>query len=85
MLAPAHLADVDKTLYAGLYLYECTVVGHYNHATLDVVANLEVGVEVIPGMRHELLDTEGDTLLLVVEVDDNDLDVLVEFDNLVRI
>ena len=36
-------------------------------------------------MRSELLQTEGNALLLVVEVEDNDIDLLVEFDNLVWI
>ncbi len=85
VLAPAHLAYVDKTLYAGLYLYERTVVCHNDNFAVNMVADLEVGIKIIPGMGHELLETEGDTLLLVVEVDDNDLDVLVELDNLAGI
>ena len=32
-------------------------------------------------MGLELLETEGDALLLVVEVEDNDIELLVEFDN----
>lgn len=85
VLAPAHLADVDEAFDAGLNLDERTVVGHYHYAALDVVAHLEVGVEVVPGMGHELLDAERDALLLVVEVDDDHLDVLVELNDLMRV
>ncbi len=50
-----------------------------------MVAHLEVGVEAVPGMRLELLESEGDALLLVVEIEDNDLDVLVELYHLARV
>ena len=80
--APAHFGDVDETLYAGLNLYECAVVSDDHDLTLDDVANLEVGIESIPGMRAELLETESDALLGVVEVEDDDIDLLVELDNL---
>ena len=33
-------------------------------------------------MRSELLETQGDTFLVVVEVEDDDLDLLVQFDHL---
>ena len=36
-------------------------------------------------MWSELLQTESDTTLLIVEVEDNNIDLLVELDNLVRI
>ena len=36
-------------------------------------------------MRSELLQAESDTLLLVVEVEDNNVDLLVELYNLLRI
>ncbi len=50
-----------------------------------MVANLELCVKSIPRMRSELLQAEGDTLLLIVEVEDNDVDLLIKCDNLVRI
>ena len=81
VLAPRHLADVDEAFDAGGNLEECAVVGHDNHAALDLVANLEVGVESVPGMGHELLDAQSDALLLVIEVEDNDVELLVKLDN----
>ncbi len=35
-------------------------------------------------MRGKLLETEGDALLLLVEVKDNDLDLLIEGNDLLR-
>ena len=82
VLAPAHLADVDETLDTGDNLDESTVVGDDDNFTLDVVAFLEVGIQSIPGVRSELLETEGDAALGLVEVENDDVDLLVELDNL---
>ncbi len=64
MLAPGHLAHVDKTFHAGGDFEECAVVCHYDYAALDFVAHFEVGVQCVPGMGHELLETKSDALLL---------------------
>ena len=85
MLAPRHLGYVDKALYTGLYLNECTIVGDDNNLAFHVVAHLQVRVESIPWVRSELLQTECYALLLVVEVKDNDVDLLVELNHLVGI
>lgn len=50
-----------------------------------MVADLEVLVEAIPWVRGELLQTEGNALLLLVEVEDNDIDLLIKLHYLVRI
>ena len=85
MLAPAHFADVDQALNAGLHFNESAIVSHNDNFTLDMIADFEVGVKVVPRMGSKLLDAESDTLLLVVEVEDNDLDILVEFHHFVGI
>ena len=85
VLAPAHFADVDKTFYTGSDFNECAVVGHHDNLTLHLVANLEVGIEGIPGMGSELLETEGDALLVLIEVEDNDIEALVVADDFVGI
>ena len=61
---------------------ECTVVSHNYNFTLHVVANLQVSIQCIPRMRSELLQAESDTLLLIVEVEDNHADLLVERNDL---
>ena len=82
MLAPAHLADVDEAFDTGHDLDKGTVVGYDDNFTLDVVTLLEVRIEGIPRMRSELLETEGDAALGLVEVENDDVDLLVELDNL---
>lgn len=74
---------MDKSLYARSNLNECTVVSENDNLTLNVVTHLEVLVKSVPWMWSELLQAESDTLLLVVEVNDNDIDLLIELNNLV--
>ncbi|CDE08859.1 putative uncharacterized protein [Prevotella sp. CAG:485] len=74
-----------QTLYAGLYLYECAVIGHDANLALDVVAGLEVRVEVIPRMRGKLLQTQCDAAFVVVEVKDYHVQTLIKLYNLVRV
>ena len=76
---------MDKTLYTWLDLYESAIVSDEDNLTLDNVAFLDVGVEIVPRMRGELLVTKGDSLLLRIELLDNDLDLLVEGNNLLWI
>ena len=85
VLAPAHLADVDEAFDAGNDLDECAVVGNDDDLTGDVVAFLDVSIKSIPGVRSELLDTESDTMLGLIEVEDDDVDLLIEFDDVLRI
>ena len=81
VLRPAHFADVDQALDAGSNLHECAVIGHDDNFSLDLVADFEFGCQGIPGMGHELLETQGDALLLVVEVENNDVELLVKLHN----
>ena len=76
---------MDQALNARSNLNECAVVGHDDNLTLNMVADLEFSIQSIPRMRSELLQTESDALLLLVEVEDNHVELLVEFHNLVRI
>ena len=68
---------MDEAFNTGSDFDECTIVGHHNHLTLHLVAHLEVFVKGIPRMGSELLNTEGNALLLFVEVEDNDVELLV--------
>ena len=85
VLAPRHFRYVDQTFYTRSDFDECTVVGHNDNFALHVVAHLEVRIESIPRMRSQLLQTQCDTFLFVVEVEDNYVQLLVEFYNFVRI
>ena len=76
---------MDESLYTRLNLNECTVVSDNDYLTLHVVTNLELLIQSIPRMRSELLQTEGNALLLIVEVENNDINLLVELYYLMRI
>ena len=52
---------------------------------MNLVTNLEVWIEGIPWMWSKLLESESDALLLVVEVEDNDVELLVELNDFLRI
>ena len=85
VLAPAHLADVDEAFHTGSNLYECTVIGHDYYAALDFVAHLKLCIKSIPGMRRKLLETESDALLLLVEIKDDNVELLVELHDFLRV
>ena len=78
MLRPRHFRYVDKTFYARSNFDECSVIGHDGNFSFDFVAHFEIGIESIPGVRSKLFQTESDTFLLVVEVENNDIELLVE-------
>ncbi len=82
--APAHFGDVDQTFDTRLHFDKGTVVGDDHDLAFHLVAHLEVRVESVPRMRAQLLQTEGDALLRIVEVEDHDIDLLVELDHLFR-
>ena len=79
---PGHFGNMDKTLDTGLDLHECAIVGDEDDLSLDSVSDLDVLVEVVPRVRSELLVTEGDPLLVGIELLDDDLDLFVEGDDL---
>ena len=76
---------MDQTLYARSDLNECSVVSHNNYLTLNVVTNLQVSIQSIPRMRSQLLQTQCDTLLLVIEVKDNNVDLLIQLNDFLGI
>ena len=75
---------MDKTLDTRLDLDECAVVSDEDDLALDGVTDLEVRIEFVPRMWGKLLVTKGDSLLLRIEFLDDDLDLLVEGNNLLR-
>ena len=68
---------MNQALNTGSHLNKCTVVVHNDNLALDVVAHLEVGIQSIPGMRLELLQTQSDAVLLLIEVENNHVELLL--------
>ena len=83
--APRHFGNVNESFYARFNLDECAVVSDEDNLTLNGVAFLEGWIEGIPRPRSELLETESDTLLLLVEVENDNLDLLIEGNDLLRV
>ena len=50
-----------------------------------MIANFEVFVKRIPRMRSELLQTESNTLLLIIKVKDNNIEFLTDFNEIMGI
>ena len=84
VLCPAHLANVDETLDTLLDLDEGAVVGHRNDLTLNAIIDLITILDLSPWMRRELLHAERDTLLVLVEIKNDDRNGLIELDDLRR-
>ena len=76
---------MDQTFYARSDFDECTVVSHNDYFTFHLVTYLQVSIQSIPWVRSQLFQTKSDTFLFVIEVKDNNVQLLVEFYNFLRI
>src|SRR5690606_26197866 len=58
-----------------------------NRANLagDLGTNRMLLAEIVPGIRHELLEAEADTLLLLIDAEDDCLDHIADVQHLGRI
>ena len=52
---PRHLGHMDKSFNTRLDLYESAIVSDEDNLTLDNVAFLDVGIEIVPRMRRSCL------------------------------
>ena len=73
-----------QPFHAGSNLDEGTVVGDDNDLAFDLVADLHILIQRIPWMRGELFQAEGDTLLVIIEIENDDLDLLIKLNDLFR-
>src|SRR5690606_32004849 len=60
LLGPRHLGDVDQALDPRLQLDESAVVGDVGDRAADLLADRELGADVLPGVALELLHAERD-------------------------
>ncbi len=82
MLSPTHFRNVNEALDALFNLYKCTVVRQRNHFTFDLRPDRIFQLDIFPRMRQELFHAEGDTLLFLVEIDDDHIDGLIQLNDL---
>ena len=72
---------MNQTFNARSNLNKCAVVVHHNHAARNLVAHLQIGIELVPRMRLQLLQAEGNALLLVVKVENHHIELLVRLND----
>lgn len=84
-LGPGHFGDVDQTFDA-LFDFNERAVGHdVDDATLDGGTDRVLGLDFVPRIFGLLLETEGDALLVVVDVEDHHFDFLSDFEHFARV
>jgi len=76
---------VDQTFNTRSDFDECTVVSHNHYFTFHFVTYLKVRIQSIPWVRSQLFQTQSDTFLLVIEVEDNNVQLLIQFNHFFRI
>ena len=84
-LGPAHFGDVDQTFDALFDFHKGTVGHDVDHVTLDNAADSVLGFHIVPRIVALLLQTEGDTFLGVVDIQDHHFDFLTDFQHFVRV
>ena len=82
VLRPRDFADVEQSFHTWGDLHKRTVVRHDHHTTLDLGAFHQIFAQRIPWVRGELLHAQGNSLLVVVEIQDHHVDLLVHFHHL---
>ncbi len=84
-LGPGHFGNVDQAFNALFQLNECTVLRDVGDTTFEGCANRVFRSNAIPRVRHQLFHAEGDTLGVLVDLDDLDGNRLTNFDNFGRV
>ena len=84
-MAVGQLADVHETLDALVDLDEGAEGDDLGDATVDDVADLVLGDDLLPGVFLRLLEAEADALAVAVDVEHLDLDLLVDLQHLGRV
>ena len=84
LLGPRHFRDVDQAFDARLKLHERTVVGDVGDAAGKARIERIFRLDALPRIVEQLLHAERDTVGLVVDLDDLDLDRLADGQHLGR-
>jgi hypothetical protein len=78
LLRPRHFRNVDQAFDARLQLDERAVVGDVGDRAADLLADRELGADIAPRIRLELLHAERDAVGFLVDADDLHLDRLAD-------
>src|SRR5581483_7116349 len=84
-LGPAHFADVDQALDAGLQLDEGAVAHDVDDFAGVPAADGVPPLDLLPRAGRLLLQAQGDLLPVLIHRDDVDLELLINVHHLVRV
>ena len=76
---------MDQAFYTRSNLNESPVISHNHYFTLHTVTHFQVCTQSIPRMRSQLFQTKSYTFLLVIEVKNNNVQLLIQLNDLVRV
>src|SRR5215510_13604289 len=83
-LRPGHFTDVNKPLDTLLEFYERAVIGDADHAASHVCAYRIAVLRIQPWIRRELFESERNSLLLFVELQNLHLDLIADIHEIAR-
>ena len=75
---PTHFADVHQPFNAGFELHKRAVVHDVDHLALQAAFDRIAILDLLPGVRLELLVAQGNLLFGKIDVEDFDLDFVVD-------
>ena len=81
---PGHLGDVDEPFDALFDSNEGSVGHQIDHGSLHAATDRVLLLDLLPGGGFKLLESEGDLLLLAIDVEDLDFHLLSDADDLGR-
>ena len=76
---------MDQAFYTRSDLNESTVISHNHYFTFHTVTHFQVCAQSIPRMRSQLFQTKSYTFLLVIEVKNNNVQLLIQLNDFVRV
>src|SRR5262249_31737915 len=75
-LAPMKVCNMNQTLDAFFYAYENAKIGDVSDRSLDDGADGIFFLGELPGVRHVLLQSQGNATMAWIHVEDNNFDIL---------
>src|SRR5450759_2962398 len=83
-LGPGQFGDVDETFDSGFEFHKRAVGHKIDDLAFDLRAHGKLAFDQIPRIGHLLFEAETDALLFLVDVEDNNVNVLADFQNFRR-
>ena len=75
-LRPGHFTDVHQTFDSLFQFHECAVISNADHSPVHVCSDWIAMRRIQPWIGSELLEAQRDSLLLLIELQDFDLDLI---------